>query len=149
MLNKFYYYVNESNNPHNTLAIEEYMLNHINSGEIVLYLYTHHDSVIIGKNQNAWAECRHEKLIADGGKLARRISGGGAVFHDSGNLNFSFIVDKENYDLHRQLKVMTLQKVLALMRLFQAETILWRATENFQEMLFVFAKTVLFIMEQS
>ncbi|MEG0357015.1 MAG: lipoate--protein ligase [Christensenellaceae bacterium] len=106
MLNKFYYYVNESNNPHNTLAIEEYMLNHINSGEIVLYLYTHHDSVIIGKNQNAWAECRHEKLIADGGKLARRISGGGAVFHDSGNLNFSFIVDKENYDLHRQLKVM-------------------------------------------
>ncbi len=105
MLNKFYFYVNPCLNPHQTLALEEYMLNHIAPDEMILYLYTHKDTVVIGKNQNAWAECRHEQLFADGGTLARRISGGGAVFHDIGNLNFSFIVGKEDYNLHRQLKV--------------------------------------------
>lgn len=102
----YYFYVSQSNDPHHTLAVEEYIVEHINPGDVVLYLYTHTDSVIIGKNQNAWGECRHEKLARDGGKLARRISGGGAVFHDEGNLNFSFIADKGLYDLHRQLKVM-------------------------------------------
>lgn len=101
-----YFYVSPNNNPHHTLAVEEYILEHLQPGEVVLYLYAHTDSVIIGKNQNAWGECRHEKLERDGGKLARRISGGGAVFHDVGNLNFSFIASKELYDLHRQLKVM-------------------------------------------
>lgn len=101
-----YFYVSPSNNPHHTLAVEEYILGHLKPGEIVLYLYAHTDSVIIGKNQNAWGECRHEKLERDGGRLARRISGGGAVFHDAGNLNFSFIASTELYDLHRQLKVM-------------------------------------------
>ena len=80
MQNKQYFYVSDSNDPHRTLAVEEYILSHIKPEEVVLYLYTHSDSVIIGKNQNAWGECRHEKLERDGGKLARRISGGGAVF---------------------------------------------------------------------
>lgn len=105
MITKPYYYIVESTDPHETLAIEEVMLDHIASGEIILYLYAHKNSVIIGKNQNAWAECRHDLLLQENGKLARRISGGGAVYHDVGNLNFSFIVDKEEYDLHRQLSV--------------------------------------------
>lgn len=105
MLSKFYFYQNPSPNPHETLALEEYMVDHVAADEIILYLYTHEDTVVIGKNQNAWAECRHEKLISEGGTLARRISGGGAVFHDIGNLNFSFVVGREAYDLHRQLKV--------------------------------------------
>lgn len=106
MSEQHYFYVSSSTDPHHTLAVEEYILAHIRPGDVVLYLYTHTDSVIIGKNQNAWVECRHEKLESDGGKLARRISGGGAVFHDVGNLNFSFITDRNRYDLHRQLKVM-------------------------------------------
>ncbi len=106
MENRYYFYVSPNNNPHHTLAVEEYMMNHVSSGEVILYLYTHSDSIIIGKNQNAWAECRHEQLQADGGILARRVSGGGAVFHDMENLNFSFVVGRETYDLHRQLKVM-------------------------------------------
>ncbi|MGI6153497.1 MAG: lipoate--protein ligase [Christensenellaceae bacterium] len=98
MLRKKYFYHNPSTNPHETLALEEVMLNRIKQDEIILYLYSHTDSVIIGRNQNVWSECRHEKLISDGGTLARRISGGGAVYHDIGNLNFSFIVGKKNYD---------------------------------------------------
>jgi lipoate-protein ligase A len=105
MLNKFYFYHNTDRNPYQTLALEECVLNHIRPDEIMLYLYSHADTVVIGRNQNAWAECRHETLLADGGKLARRVSGGGAVFHDIGNLNFSFIVGREAYDLTRQLKV--------------------------------------------
>ena len=105
MIKQSYTYINKSQDPHETLALEEYMLEHIAPGEIILYLYTHKNSVIIGKNQNAWAECRHELLHKEEGKLARRISGGGAVYHDVGNLNFSFIVDKNDYDLTRQLSV--------------------------------------------
>lgn len=105
MIRKSYFYINDSDNPHETLALEEYMLEHIRPGEIILYLYTHKNSVIIGKNQNAWVECRHELLQNEQGTLARRISGGGAVFHDTGNLNFSFVTDKNEYDLKRQLSV--------------------------------------------
>jgi len=105
MITRPFYYLTKSEDPHYTLALEESMLNRISSGEIILYLYTHKNSVIIGKNQNAWAECRHDLLSREEGKLARRISGGGAVFHDTGNLNFSFIVYRKEYDLHRQLSV--------------------------------------------
>lgn len=92
-------------NPHRTLAAEEALLETAAGDTAILYLYRHHDSVIIGRNQNAWAECRHEELLADGGFLARRISGGGAVYHDPQNLNFSFIVPRRLYDLHRQCAV--------------------------------------------
>ena len=106
MITKSFFYINSSTyNPFETLALEEAMLNNIKKGEIILYLYTHKKAIIIGKNQNAWKECRFEKLENDGGVMARRISGGGAVYHDMGNLNFSFITNREDYDLRRQLSV--------------------------------------------
>lgn len=105
MLKNFFFYKSDSTCPWYNLALEEYILQNLPPETCVMYLYQNENTVVIGKNQNAWKECRHDLLNTEGGKLARRISGGGAVFHDMGNLNFSFIVDKKDYDLERQLSV--------------------------------------------
>lgn len=73
--------------------------------EIVLFLWQNDNTVVIGRNQNPYKECDIKKLKEDGVQLVRRMSGGGAVYHDSGNLNFSFIADNINYDAELNINV--------------------------------------------
>lgn len=87
------------------LSLEEHLFNTISDNTVFLYLWQNKNTVVIGKSQNAWKECRISTLEADGGKLARRPSGGGAVFHDLGNLCYTFICSSNLYNLERQLSV--------------------------------------------
>lgn len=87
------------------LARDGYFLENNKKDDVILYFYVNKNAVIIGRNQNAWKECSIANMDADGVQLVRRHSGGGAVFHDNGNLNFSFITDEKHYDLNRQMRV--------------------------------------------
>ena len=105
MIRKIYFYISDCIDPYTNLATEKTLLDCVGDNEIILYLWQNQNTVVIGKNQNALTECRCALLEEDGGHLARRLSGGGSVFHDLGNLNFTFLCAKENYDLSRQMQV--------------------------------------------
>lgn len=96
-------YLLTSTNPYENLATEEYVT--LTSTEPALILWQNEATVVIGNHQNAWVECDYERLKADGGRLARRITGGGAVYHDLGNLNFSFICSEEEFSPEKNFEI--------------------------------------------
>lgn len=81
--------------PRINLALEEHALRTFGSGESYLLFYVNEPSVIIGKHQNTVEEINQDFIESRGIHVVRRISGGGAVYHDTGNLNFSFITAYE------------------------------------------------------
>lgn len=74
-------------------------------GEISFFLWQNQHTVVIGRNQNPYKECDLAAIERDGVTLIRRLSGGGAVFHDLGNLNFSFCAHDKDYSLEKNLQV--------------------------------------------
>jgi lipoate-protein ligase A len=80
-------------NPYFNLAAEEFAFKNFSGNTFMLW--TNDPAIIIGKHQNAFAEINHQFVEANNIKVVRRISGGGTVYHDSGNLNFSFINNAE------------------------------------------------------
>lgn len=87
---------NEGNtNPRLNLALEEYVLRNFSADNDYLLFYINEPSIIIGRNQNTLEEINHEYVDANFLHVVRRISGGGAVYHDLGNLNFSFITNHD------------------------------------------------------
>lgn len=102
--------IGDQDNPYLNLAVESELLDNFLENTITLFLWRNKQTVVIGTNQNPYSECDVASLLNEGGHLARRRTGGGAVYHDLGNLNFSFIADKKIYDVKKQMQV--IQKAL-------------------------------------
>ena len=85
---------NEKTNPFFNLAMEEYLLK--NFDEDIFILWRNESSVIVGKNQNTLSEINLNYIKENSIPVVRRQSGGGAVFHDLGNINFTFIANNND-----------------------------------------------------
>ncbi len=85
----------KSKDPYYNLALEEYAFNELGEKQDVFMLWQNSNTIVIGKNQNAAEEINREFVDEKAIKVARRLSGGGAVYHDEGNLNFTFIAKNQ------------------------------------------------------
>ncbi|KGL46460.1 lipoate--protein ligase [Listeria newyorkensis] len=100
------YFIDNKNvlDPTINLAVEEFILTELELDEPVLLFYINQPSIIIGRNQNTIEEINTEYVAANNVKVVRRLSGGGAVYHDEGNLNFSFITKDDGDSFHNFAK---------------------------------------------
>lgn len=92
------YIENESLNPYFNLACDEYCLTQLDLNEDIVMLWRDDNAIIVGKNQNTFEEINAEYVKQQNIKVCRRVTGGGAVYHDLGNLCFTFILNIEKLD---------------------------------------------------
>ncbi|MFS4457631.1 lipoate--protein ligase [Bdellovibrio sp. HCB2-146] len=104
-MQKLKVFLSDSFNPHLNLATEEWIFHNLDPSQQVLFLWRNEETVVIGRNQNPWSECNLAQMKADNVHLARRTTGGGAVFHDLGNTNFTFLSPKESYKRDNNVQV--------------------------------------------
>ncbi len=102
MIRKLYVIETASSDPYHNLGLEKYLFDRVPDDACILYIWQNDRTVVIGRNQLAENECNILRIEEDGGHIARRLSGGGAVYHDMGNLNFTFILNSDDYDDNRQ-----------------------------------------------
>ena len=93
-MERLHYLETGSTDPAYNLAFEEYILTHRMDGDYLI-LWQNDNTVVVGQNQNTAAEINRAFVEAHGVHVVRRTTGGGAVYHDLGNLNYSFITDEE------------------------------------------------------
>ncbi len=105
MLDKVRIYISKVHNPAFNLAFESYLLKSNSPDTMIFYLWQNDKTIVIGRHQNPYKECDLEKVKRDGVTVIRRSSGGGAVYHDLGNLNFTFLAGEGVYDVDRQCGV--------------------------------------------
>ena len=99
--------LNNKTDPRYNLALEEYALKHLNINDDIILLWQNEPSVIIGRNQNTVEEINSNYIKNHNIHVVRRISGGGAVYHDFGNLNFTFITNNLKNHLNNYRKFAT------------------------------------------
>lgn len=92
-------------NPWFNLATEDWLFRELSGETHVLFLWRNVSSVVIGRHQNPWVECDLARMTAENVLLARRQSGGGAVYHDEGNTNFTFISPTRTYDRDENFEI--------------------------------------------
>ena len=98
-------YVSTSRDVYSNLALEDWLYAAGAQHHGTLLLWTNGPCVVVGRHQNAWAECDVERARRAGVSVARRRSGGGAVYHDGGNLNCTFFTSKRDYNRKRNLEI--------------------------------------------
>ncbi len=105
MIEKLFFFHSSNTNPYHNLATEYYLLQNIPANALIFYLWQNRHTVVIGKHQNPFRECKVNQLLQEQGFVARRISGGGAVYQDLGNLNFTFLTQRSHFSIEKQTNV--------------------------------------------
>lgn len=105
-MNRLKVILSESFDPYLNIGTEEWIFDHLDPSQQLLFLWRNAETVVIGRNQNPWSECNLARMKEDEVHLARRKSGGGAVFHDLGNTNFTFLSPKEGYSRRHNVEIL-------------------------------------------